>query len=392
MPVILEPVGLNELTEQEVRGWIGDSILTGKRFEGYSEDEHFWGEYGAVDLYADVHMAESEDDQKEIYAANIQVCGQCRWTIEMSDLHTGGEEKEQATKLVWASHVDHEGMVPIHILNADILPGFLEGDRAEVQMTAFAMEVKYFEDDDHRIEAYPLVTESAIEELNGKHLAPEPNTIIPIGLLCGERNSDGLLEIDSSTADVVTISGTIERISVHRVEFHEELMSRFLITRVNTNMGDIDIVHSLGSVAEEDRQWLEEGRVIAVTAALFADPIVGAHEKGLVIDRDNNLTALRYAMINGNAARLNKILAPDVVYESINLKAPIVGRDPVMEYLDYVHAHTAVDYGSDYAYLNAGEERVIRLIDNETDEVIGIVRIELDEQDLISRIRVTDGE
>ena len=49
---------------------------------------------------------------------------------------------------MFKNHADGSGMLPIHIINADVLPSFLEDDVVSMQMCAFPLDINYYADED----------------------------------------------------------------------------------------------------------------------------------------------------------------------------------------------------------------------------------------------------
>lgn len=142
------------------------------------------------------------------------------------------------------------------------------------------------------------------------------------------------------------------------------------------------------------KDLLKEGAIVQAFAIISGDPAIYEYENGMVKDFEHNLAALRYTLIEGQAERLDRILAKGVVYDSVNYDKPIKGKEKVIDKLNYVHENTNIHYYALLATLtgqNEGE-RCIILSEGDMYNFCWIVRIKINSEKNISHIKLTNDK
>lgn len=392
MPVVLKAIDLDDIFDEEmVCGWIGDSVQNGRPLVGYSKNIYMHKEYGEAEIYSNIVINE-EEKNLEVEGFDIQVSGSCVWKVHYSDVALEEQTVDNMTRMALVKNTESGGFTIMHIINADILPSFLENDVIEVQVCAYAEDVNYYKDETAYAETIPVCEGMKLDGLNGHKLMPAMGSVLPNGFLNAHRYcEDGDCEVDSSNDELVLITGVVKGVYVKPVKLDDKEISNFIVTRVETQFGDLDVIHSRKMISDEEAEILKKGAVIQAVAIISGDPAINEYENGMVKNEKNNLAALRYAMMKGCAKRLASILSDDIEYESINLKNNIYGIENVISYLDYVHDNAKMEYYSYYATLeNEYEgERCIVIAEGDEDNLTAIIRI-LIEDGMIRKIIVTD--
>ncbi|SDB13629.1 hypothetical protein [Eubacterium oxidoreducens] len=391
MPMMFESIDLEDVFEDEKfsMGWVAHSVENGRVIKGYAGD-YTHTKYGSVELYS--HIAKN-GEQNELDGCNLQVSGAFVWKVYLGPLHL-----KRDTSCVVASVKGYKtgGFTIMNIINPEVLPSFMENDELEVQVVANAISVNYYENEDALAGTIDPIKESKNEEFIGLKCVPAMGSVLPNGFLCGHmvtEEQDMQEEYEYHIDDeLVLITGIVKNVYIKKVIIEEEEFSKFLVTTIDTQFGDLEIVHSRSMISDQDIPFIKEGAVIQAVAVLSGDPAINEYEDGIIKTHKNDLSALRYALMEGNAERLNPILDEAAVFESVNIETPINGKNSIIERINYVNDNTSIKYYSYLATLHDEYEgeRCIVLAENDEDNYTAIVRIEVDESGNITHIRLTN--
>lgn len=393
MPVVLEAIDLDKVFDDEdlLIGWVRKSVEEGRVFAGYSGNIYSHKEYGKAEIYSSLVINDA-DKKVELNGFDIQVSGRSVWNVHYLDMPLKNDDPHNMTRLCGVKSRKTGGFTIMHLINADVLPSFLENDVIQAQVIAYALNVNYYENEKAFSDTIPECEGMQCEELNGHKIIPAMGSVLPNGFMHGHLvEEEGTCKQDDSDDDIVAITGIVKAVFVKTVELEGEPISKFIVTRLDTEFGELDLVHSRAMITDEEASIVKEGAVVQAVAVLSADAAVFEYENGIVRDARNDLAALRYAFIKGNASRLKTIMSDDVIYESVNAEAVVVGKENVINHINYIHENTKTEYFSHFATLeniNPGE-RCIILAQGEEDNLTDIVRIEVNDDGLITKITIT---
>lgn len=396
MPIVLKAIDLEEVFDDDefLLAWVGKSIEEGRSFGGYSGNIYSHKKYGNAEIYSCLVVNE-EDKKLELEKFDIQISGACVWKVRYSDIPLKNDISYNMTRLSAVKNSEGDGFTIMHLINADVLPSFLEDDEIEAQVVAYALDVHYYEDEGAFAATVPECERVKCENLNGYKILPAMGSVLPNGFLHGNivKMDNGTGEHDESDDELVTITGIVKAACVKAIKFDEEVLSKFIVIRLETQFGELDLVHSRAMITDEEALYIKEGAIVQAVAILSGDVAIKEYENGFVKNQKNDLAALRYALIKGNASRLKLIMAEDISYESVNADSVIKGKENVIAHLNYVHNETKTKYFSYLATLkneNPGE-RCIILAEDEKYNFTSIVRIVVNEEGLISKIIITNN-
>ena len=391
MPMMFDSIDLDEVFEDEkfYMGWVGHSIENGRVIKGYSGD-YTHTQYGSVELYS--HIARN-GEQNELDGCNLQVSGASVWKVYLDSLYL---KKDTSNVVAAVKGYKTGGFTIMNIINPEVLPSFMENDELEVQVVANAISVNYYENEDALADTIDPIKESKHEEFIGQKFIPAMGSVFPNGFLRDHmvtEEQDVQKEPEYNSDDeLVLITGIVKNIYIKKVIIEEEEFSKFLVTTIGTQFGDLEIVHSRSMISDKDIPFIKEGAVIQAVAVLSGDPAINEYEDGIIKNHKNDLSALRYALMEGNAERLNPILDDDAVFESVNMESPINGKNKIIEKINYVNDNTSINYYSYLATLHKEYEgeRCIVLAEDDEDNYTAIVQIEVDESGNITHITLTN--
>ena len=400
MALMLDSFGMRDFIDwYEKDGKIEDIfnyfVSKGKRMDCYTPGcwySHI--DLGNPEVYSS--LCDREDKKIEIIDMDMHLGGPITWKVKINHVPLRKVDQNNLVRMLCVSSAEGgESCAFVRLLNADILPSFLPGECIEVQPAAICKSIEFYSDIDEFADSFPEIEECKIEELKGTKLMPEMGTIIPYALYM-DKDQDKNCEEDRSISiwdeDFSVITGTVKGAYGDYVKISdEERMGRLLRVDIDTKFGELTLVYNLDDISEEQRAKIKEGAIVTALAIISCDPVLDEYENGFVIDEKNNLKALSYSFVKGEAIRLTKILDDSATYESVNCEKKIIGRENIIEHIDYVCRHTKTDYHA-YTTSMKGEyegENCILLSDGEED-VINIVRVEMNENNLITHIWVED--
>ena len=185
-------------------------------------------------------------------------------------------------------------------------------------------------------------TEQDVPETeDGKKFGIGEGSLIPIGFLSNHMidilDDDAKEAEDSSLDDVVLFRGTVKKIYVGKVKFGEmDEDNSFMKCIIDTQFGDLMLIHTYNQIAEDFRKNIKVGAVVAGQCIISGDPAIDEYKDGLILDEEHDLRALRYSFIEGQSERLNNILEKDVLFTSDTTGKSFLGSDSVMDRIDVV--------------------------------------------------------
>lgn len=291
----------------------------------------------------------------EIAQIDTHVSGSCVWKLRISGFDIEPDDALKTSKqCVLSSIEDNSGMLVVNIVNADVLPSYMEGDEITVQMVAYAENVDYFASEEE-------YRESCSKDDKGTTGGLASGAVFPMGILVNHRVKEGEEEIACAEDDVFTpqysdslmlVKGEVKAFRKGHI-FKDEQGPGFVRCIIDTHFGELEIVHSIRDVNKSQLENLRTGAIVSAVVYLSGDVAIYEYENGIVRDEEHNLRALRYSMTGGDASRLASILAPDVVYTSEVTGRTFKGREAVIDRIDFVNKYAEEEYFSHMATITS---------------------------------------
>ncbi|MBQ6213858.1 MAG: hypothetical protein IJJ67_00330 [Oscillospiraceae bacterium] len=335
MPEYLENFGLGFFTESEetYENLLGYIAQNGRVIYGYRGNPYIHLIAGDLDLYEHIIL---EKDRALITGDLDTHCrGNIIWDVVLTGSELMSKNADVTQKCMLVQKTDKAGLIPMHILNPDILPSFMEGDQYQLQVVAIVTtEIKYYANEEEYQQDVP-------ETEDGKKFGIGEGSLIPIGFLSNHMidilDDDAKEAEDSSLDDVVLFRGTVKKIYVGKVKFGEmDEDNSFMKCIIDTQFGDLMLIHTYNQIAEDFRKNIKVGAVVAGQCIISGDPAIDEYKDGLILDEEHNLRALRYSFVEGQSERLNNILEKDVLFTSDTTGKSFLGSDSVMDRIDVV--------------------------------------------------------
>ncbi|MDY4748913.1 MAG: hypothetical protein SO251_09095 [Candidatus Fimisoma sp.] len=396
MANFMEHLGLDFLveTEDQVRGLWGYIAQEGKAITGYYGFPYLNQHFGDAQLILRT-IRNDEEKHIEVVGMDTHSSGNCVWEVYLSDMNIARKDADiMERRCVVKRGSDGGGMAVVNIVNADVLPSFDEGTKLKLQMIAFPAFIEYFKDEDEYAAAQP-------ESRTGKKWLLSDGTMMPTGLMRNRNPESNEFESDENLDDLMLIRGTVKKLYHGVFELGGEKHNAYLRCIIGTEHGDLEIVHTIDEVKEEQRDNIRVGATINGVFTLSGDAAIYEYDQGMVLDEANDLSILRSTFAGADPERIRFVFAEDATYLAEYNNTTYTGRDAIVDRLKYVaeaansqyFAHLAtivsVDEGDELLPYDAGK-RCIVIASGEEHNYESIAFADIDEEGRISKL-VTSG-
>ncbi len=392
MPLFLENFDLGFLrgSEETFGGFMRHIAQKGKAIVGYYGLPYFNLHYGDVQMI--LRTARQEDGSGlEVVDMDSHTSGRAVWEVRLSDASINRKDSDLLDRRVVVKHSDaSSGMAVVSLVNADVLPSFMEDDLVKMQVVGFPELIQYFPDEDAYAQTQPALR-------NGSKFLLAEGAVFPSGLMRNRDPDSPEFESNEHLDDIVNIRGTVKALYHGRFEFNGESHDTFIRCIIDTDYGPLEIDHCLAQVDEAQRKNIRVGAIVNFYGTLSGDVAIYEYEKGIVRDEAHDLSALRYVFCGGDAERLRSILAENATYLSEYNNALYEGPDAIITRLKFVQkdhsekyfAHEAtivsIDEGESAPAYGVGKRCVV-LASGEPNRYESIAFIDTDEAGNITRI------
>jgi hypothetical protein len=332
MADFLENLGLGELakTEDDIVRLFSIVAQEGIPLIGYDNTIYMNYHLGDAQLIAR-EIINDTDERIEVVGMDTHSRGSCVWDVRLSEIDVTPKDADAAQRIcVLKRAEDGSGMAVAHIVNADVLPSFLEDDFVKLQMIGFGVDFHYFSDEDEYSESCP-------EGRDGKKWLLSDGTIMPTGLMFNRDPDRDDAEKNYDFDAHVLLRGTIKKLLWGVLDFNGDEENGYIRCYVDTQYGELELIHTVEQADETERGKIKIGSIISGIFVLSGDVGIYEYQKGVVFDEEHNLRLLRYCFVKGNAKRTRHAFIEDAAYASASAGKEFSGRDQIIEYLQYVH-------------------------------------------------------
>lgn len=345
MPNFAENFGLETFFEEEdvARGFMGYLIQEGKAINGYYECPTLFNSMSDIDLY--VKTQKAEDGGLVVVDLDTHCSGTSYWVMRNTGIDITVEGARPTERVfMFENAKSGEGLVPIYLVNADVLPSFARGGLVNMQVCALPLEISCYSNEDEYAAAQPTDRE-------GRVFAIADGSLIPIEFLVNHRAKDCAFVPAKSTDAVVMFRAEVQALYYGNFGTEKEEVSTFIRCIVNTQYGELVFAFTIDQIPEEQREKLCEGAVIAGTCILSGDVAILEYANGFIRDYEHNLRLLKHTFVYGEAERMRPILHKDVVHKSETTRKTYEGADEIIERLNLVHNNQTKEEDKTFAYI-----------------------------------------
>lgn len=340
---------------------------------------------------------DSAEQNLHVTGIDTHSAGPCVWNARLYGITlTPKDADKMQRKCILGRSGDEDGMAVVNIVNADVLPSFLENDEVRLQMVAFPLTISYYRDEDEYADSQPM-------EEDGETWLVANGSVIPSGLLQNRNPENKDADQHPERDDYTLICGTVKSVYWGMTKFGEIENNSYIRCIIETYFGDLELIHTLDQVEKEQQKYIKEGCTVSGVFVLSGDAAIYEYEKGIVRDEEHNLRALRYTLVKGEAQRLGSILAVDALYVSDAARSTYRGRDAIIERLAYVAADDSEECFAQMAVITgvgagaddlpepryAAGKRCVVLSTEREDNYVSIAFIETDGDGRITELHIT---
>lgn len=388
----MKHLGLDFLmeTEEDVRSLWGYIAQEGTAITGYYGSPYLNLHFGDAQLI--LRTIRNEDERRfEVAGMDTHASGNCVWDVYLSQMNIARKEADKMERrCVVKRKSDGGGLAVVNIVNADVLPSFDENAEVKLQMIAFPDFIEYFQDEEEYAAAQP-------ESRSGEKWILADGSMLPAGLMRNRNPESDEFESDEDLDDLMWIRGTVKHLYSGVVKLGDEEHPAYLRCIIGTEHGDLEIVHTIDEVEEEQRANIRVGATVSGVFTLSGDVAIYEYEKGIVLDETNDLSILRSTIAGADPERIRLVFAENATYLAEYNNAIYTGRDAIIERLkdvidsaeDKIFAHLAtivsVDEGDEPLPYGTGK-RCIVIAYGEEDNYNSIAFTDFDEEGRISKL------
>ena len=399
MPQYWENLGLECLIEDDktFNNLVAYSVQNAKAITGYYGLPYLNQHYGDVQVVIRTDPGESGEGLV-ISGLDTHASGNAVWDVRLREVNIDPDDAGKLTRRVLVEGPDGGGgMAVIDIINADVLPSFMDGDLVRLQLVAFPEYVEYYEDEDSYADSLP-------ERKYGKKLLLAEGCVFPSGLLTNRDPDNPDYGKDDHMDSLVTIRGTVKSAVYGRFRIKEkDEIHPYIVTEIDTQFGPLEIVHTMEQVDEALRKNIHKGAVVNMVGILSGDAAINEYENGIVRDEEHDLALLRYIFADHDPERLRRVLKDDTVYFAEYNDLEFIGPDEIINRIrdvqetgnrpHFAHLATIISIDDDDEIIEPPEyavgKRCIVLASKEETEYESVAFIDVDEDGNISKLRTS---
>ncbi len=390
MANMLENYGLTAFAEDEelLMGLIAYVAEQGKAVAGYYGSPYLFHPMGDIEFW--IRTEKRPEGGFTATGFDTHCGGHCVWDMIHTGIDITPKDESKLTRTIMFQRKDAQGgILPISLVGADILPGFLKGDEIAMQLVALPLQINYYENEDTYAEAQP-------EDENGKKWLIAKGSMVALDFLYNHTPGKYEPQKDYETDCYVQFVATVKALYHGTFELNGETHRTFIRCVAETEYGELEFDHSIDQVPHELRANIKEGAIISGVCILSGDVAIKEYSNGIIQDFDHNLRLLRYTLENGEAERLTNALAEDAVYETDTFGERYCGRKEIVDRFAYVHKNRKEKYTTHLATITQAEgmefpigTRCIVLTSGEEENYESIAFMTLGSDGKILRIKVS---
>ena len=398
MPMFLENFNLYDYFlgegEQSYQQLCEVVVSLGTQIKGYYDMPYFNHHFGKVQVIVRAELDE-EEHKIIIHGTDTHARGRAIWEVRLSGINICRPDADMLERRVCVKKTDGTGLAVVNLVNADVLPSFLEDDLVKMQMIGFPTEIHYYENEDQYAESMPPMR-------SGKKFLLDDGGVFPNGFLSNGQRDVPESERDQNLYDITNIRGTVTGLYLGQFQLEPEgkVYNPYILCTLDTKFGPLEIIHTLDQVDETEQDALHVGAIVNFYGTLSGDCAIDEYENGIVRDFDHALAALRYAFSGGDPERLRSILADDAEYIAEYNQERFCGADEIIKRIMNVKETNLEKQFAHFATLELiedGEEelpytigsRCLALAEGEPNQYYAVAFVDVDDNGIITRIHTS---
>lgn len=341
--------------EKSVRAFLMAAVYGGTPVKAYS-GLYFNKWYKNLQIVVG-SVIKDEEKGMEIVSSNAHCAGMSIWKCRVIEEITPPNSSELDMRLMVEPLPDDEheskSFTVVDVMNADVLPSYAPGEIIQLQVIAKADKIDFYADE----EAFSKAEGQKVKLPFGENGEKEEQMItiadgypMPSGFMNNHTKTTKEADAADCTDEDkwVYLRGKILKLGTYSALFegneeHEEVKWVLPAIPVDTYFGRIDIMFNAAWISEEQKEQMAAGNIISTVCEIQGDALVYEYEKGMVINKKNNMMAVRYAFSSGRMKRLLPILADSCRFYTDAHNMEIVGKEEIVKYLDEKYRYITED-------------------------------------------------
>lgn len=345
MAEMLENYGLDFIKENDdtYEGMVKYVCSEGKPILGYSGTPYFFKSCGNTEFW--ISTERNENGALSVAGVNTHCGGRTVWNTIHSGIDITPSIFPPAEKIIMCTGGDlGASLIPVHILNADVLPGLAESDILAMQVVALPLQINYYENEDEYADSQP-------SDENDKKWMMGEGSLLPLSFLYNHSLNVYEEGKEYPNDGMVHFRATVSKLLYGDFELNGDCDHTFIRCFAKTQYGEMEFDHTYEQIPEDQRKNLKVGATISGVCYISADVAINEYENGIVRDCKNNLSLIRYTLTSGEAERLYDVLTEDAVYETDSYDDNFCGRENIIERFNYVHKNRKTPYFANFAVI-----------------------------------------
>ena len=398
MPDLFESYGIEDLIEEDDYYWKLQQYVAanGKPIKGYYGTPYFYLPVGDTEFWEGTKR--NKENELEISEFHVHCCSQTIWKMIFTGIELTPKDWNKTERIFLMNPDSNEGgSIPVDIINADVIPSFLEGEKVDVQVVAPCLDVRYYATE----EEYEA---DAPADKRGKKWMIATGSLLPVSFLANHLSDSSQKEKKPANDNLVSFVAEVKEIRAGGFQLDEnsKIVPTFIRCVAKTQYGDLQFHHTYYQVPEDMRGNIHVGAIITGSCILSADAVLGEYEDGVAKNAENNLRLVRYTLSKGEADRLRSVLTNQSVYETDTYGCSFHGPDEIVERFKYVHENHKGNYMAYYAEVGkiddpsteypVGTNCLVLVSDDKDDDIESIVFVDTDKDGNISRIKISTDD
>ncbi|MDD6095483.1 MAG: hypothetical protein PUC29_07060 [Clostridia bacterium] len=397
MANMLENLGLGFLRDDEevFTSILGYIVHEGKPFMGYSGVPYIYKDTGTSEFWVSLEVNEEE---KNMVVSKIHTHGGNMSIMDFK--HTGidisPKDMQNDEHIGFLSLADGSaGMIPIDIINADVLPSFMHNDDIQLQLIAYPLEINYYKNEEEYSKTLP-------KDKHGKTWGVAMGSLMALSFLANHNKKTYDENKEYKSDKYVHFTAKVKELYRGTFGLGEDEKISYIRCVADTNYGEIEFDHAIDFVQEEQLDNIRVGAIIDGVCIISGDAAIGEYQDGAVFDLEHDLRLLRYVMSEGKVNKLKGVVNDNTQYISYSYDKIFKGTEEVIGKFKTVYDNQQNSDTKHFAHMatitsvdDSGLEypvgtKCLVLAYNEEDNYAAILFLDVDDDGRIENIKITN--
>jgi hypothetical protein len=298
---------LDDPNSKLFRALIAYVAENGKPFKGY-KGTYFYNSLGYAEFIMHCLPAPGKK-QLEMVGFSTHSMNDNFWTLRVE--HALKDVDDDALSMTCLfKHAEHgNGLLPIQLVHADVIPSYLQDDLVTVQVSGFPEQVEYFSDEEEYFKQGP-----DMGSIKGDKIHLSEGVFLAAGLLTRHivTNNDSQEENETDgDADAMVLVWAHVKDVITRPFMKEATVDKYLSVVVETEFGTFEFQHTLDMVTKEQQKFIKPGCVVSFLGIVSGDVAIEHYQQGAAFTEEDELRLLRYCFATKDFIRLQAALTKE---------------------------------------------------------------------------------